>query len=101
MFTDVARTWEKYDIRLVLERNWEQLGPKLQGKLHVFMGDQDTFYLEGATVLLKQSLAKLGSDARVDIMPGRDHFNLLPPELRDHIRSEMVASFQKNHPDGN
>ncbi|MDA1165930.1 MAG: alpha/beta hydrolase-fold protein [Planctomycetota bacterium] len=101
VFTDVARTWEKYDIRLVLERNWEQLGPKLQGKLHVFMGDQDTFYLEGATVLLKQSLAKLGSDARVDIMPGRDHFNLLPPELRDHIRSEMVASFQKNHPDGN
>jgi pimeloyl-ACP methyl ester carboxylesterase len=98
VFTDVTKTWEKYDIRLILESNWEQLKPKLQGKLHVFMGDQDTFYLEGATVLLKKSQAKLGSDARVEIIPGRDHFNLLPPELQDRIRGEMVAAFLKYHP---
>lgn len=97
--TEVAKTWEKYDIRLILERNWKELEPKLRGKLHVFMGDQDTFYLEGATVLLKESLGKLGSDARVEIIPGRDHFNLLPPELQVRIRSEMVAAFEKYHPD--
>ncbi|NQV25639.1 MAG: hypothetical protein HQ518_14875 [Rhodopirellula sp.] len=100
VFTEVAKTWEKYDIRLVLENNWAQLEPKLRGKLHVFMGDQDTFYLEGATILLKESLAKLGSDARIEIIPGRDHFNLLSPELQDRIRSEMVAAFRKSHPDG-
>lgn len=98
--TEVAKTWEKYDIRLILERNWAELGPKLKGKLHVFMGDQDTFYLEGATILLKQALEKLGSDARIEIIPGRDHFNLLPPELQKRIRSEMVATFRKHHPDG-
>jgi pimeloyl-ACP methyl ester carboxylesterase len=100
VFTDVTKTWEKYDIRLILESNWKLLEPKLRGKLHVFMGDQDTFYLEGATILLKESLAKLGSDARVEIIPGRDHFNLLPPELQDRIRSEMVAAFKKHHPEG-
>lgn len=100
VFTDVAKTWQKYDIRLILENNWKELEPKLHGKLHVFMGDQDTFYLEGATILLKQSLAKLGSDARIEIIPGRDHFNLLAPELRDRIRSEMVAVFRRHHPDG-
>ena len=26
---EVARTWERYDIRLILERNWKTLGPKL------------------------------------------------------------------------
>tara|TARA_R110002072_G_scaffold927_1_gene7380 strand:- start:32249 stop:33781 length:1533 start_codon:yes stop_codon:yes gene_type:complete len=98
--TDVAKTWEKYDIRLILESNWKVLEPKLQGKLHIFMGDQDTFYLEGATILLKESLARLGSDARVEIIPGRDHFNLLPPELQNRIRGEMVATFRKYHPDG-
>ena len=98
--TEVAKTWEKYDIRLILESNWKVLEPKLQGKLHVFMGDQDTFYLEGATILLKESLARLGSDARVEIIPGRDHFNLLPPELQDRIRGEMVAAFRKHHPEG-
>ena len=99
VFTDVARTWEKYDIRLILESNWKQHEPKLRGKLHIFMGDQDTFYLEGATILLKESLAKLGSDAQVEIIAGRDHFNLLPPELQQRIHDEMVAAFKKHHPD--
>src|SRR5439155_7770138 len=63
---EVARCWERYDIRLVLERNWKTLGPKLAGKLHVYVGDEDTFYLEGAVVLLKEALNKLGSDAVVE-----------------------------------
>jgi hypothetical protein len=91
--TEVARTWEKYDIRLVLERNWNELEPKLRGKLHVFMGDRDTFYLEGATILLKESLERLGSDAVVEIHPGKDHSNLITPELRNRIRQEMVQAF--------
>jgi Putative esterase len=97
--TDVARTWEKYDIRLVLERNWKTLGPKLAGKLHVFMGDQDTFYLDGATVLLKESLEKPGSDAIVEIHQGKDHGSLMTPKLRRRIRREMVATFLKHHPE--
>lgn len=89
----VARHWEAYDIRLVLERNWDRLGPQLQGKLHVFMGSNDTFLLEGATRLLAESLQKLGSDAVVEIHPGRNHATLLDRELRDRIRREMTASF--------
>jgi len=98
--TAVAKTWEKYDIRLILERNWIQLGPKLAGKLHVFMGDQDTFYLEGATILLKQSLKNLDGDAVVEIHPGKDHSTLTRVgNLRQRIRSEMVDAFLKHHAD--
>jgi S-formylglutathione hydrolase FrmB len=94
----VTKEWEKYDIRLVLERNWPALAPKLGGKLHLFMGDEDTFYLEGAAKLLKESLAKLGSDAVVEIDPGKSHFTLLTPELRTRIRTEMADAFLKSHP---
>ena len=87
----VAKAWEAYDIRLVLERNWPVLGPKLKGKLHVIMGDMDTFYLEGAVKLLKESLAKLGSDAVVEIVPNRDHGTLLDPKLATRIDREMLA----------
>ncbi len=52
--SEIANAWEKYDIRLVLERNWKTLGPKLAGKIHVYMGDEDTFYLDGATRLLEE-----------------------------------------------
>jgi len=85
----VARTWERYDIRLVLERNWPALGPKLKGKLHVFMGEHDTFYLDGAARLLKASLDQLGSDAVVEIHAGKNHGSLMTSELRDRIRKEM------------
>lgn len=69
----VAKSWEKYDIRLVLERNWKTLSPKLAGKIHVYGGGKDTFYLEGAVALLKESLAKLGSDADVRVIPEMGH----------------------------
>lgn len=95
---DTARYWEKYDIRLQLERQWNTIGPKLKGKLHVIMGDQDTFYLEGATKLLKTSLAKLGSDAVVEIVPGKDHGTLLSRDLMQRIANEMAEQYKKHHP---
>ena len=71
------------------------LGPKLKGKLHVYMGDKDTFYLEGATMLLKESLAKLGSDAVVEIHPGKDHGTIMTGTLMKRLATEMAESYQK------
>ncbi len=99
--TAVADRWKPYDIRLILEENWDTLEPKLQGKLHVFMGDRDTFYLEGATILLKESMEKLGSEAVVEIHPDRDHGSLMTAELRSRIRSEIVSAFLSQFPEYN
>ena len=95
--SDVAEEWKKYDIRLYLERNWGRVKDKLAGKLHVFMGDEDTFYLEGATRLLQKSLKKLGSDAVVELHPGKDHGTLMSQELRQRIRREMTEQFLQHH----
>ncbi|WP_417386737.1 alpha/beta hydrolase-fold protein [Gimesia sp.] len=92
---EVAEAWKAYDIRLILESNWKQLAPELAGKIHVFMGDQDTFYLNGATELLKQTLDKLDADAVVEIHQGKDHSSLLTRELMLRIRAEMVQAFLK------
>ncbi len=86
-----AKAWLAYDIRRRVERDWPTRGPHLTGKLHVFMGSADTFYLTGAAELLKTSLQNLGSDAVIEIQPGKDHGTLLTTELRDRIRSEMTA----------
>ncbi|MGQ0579988.1 MAG: alpha/beta hydrolase-fold protein, partial [Betaproteobacteria bacterium] len=91
---DVAKNWEPYDIRLKLERNWATLSPKLAGKLHVYTGDIDTFYLDGAARLLQQSLRDLGSDAVVEMFPGRDH-GTIGGAVRDRIRQEMAAKYRK------
>jgi len=96
--SDVALSWEPYDIRLVLERNWDRLGPQLAGKIHIFMGSADTFLLDGATRLLKESLANLGSDADVEIHAGRDLGTLVTPQLRRRIRREMTEQFLSAYP---
>ena len=56
------------------------------------MGDMDTFYLEGAVKLLKESLIMLGSDTVVEIVPNRDHGTLLDPELAKRLDQEMNAA---------
>jgi len=90
-----AESWKKYDIRLLVENNKDALFGKLKGKIHVYMGDKDTFYLEGATRLLGDTLKKLGSDATVVLFAGKDHSNLMDAELRARINKEMAQTLQK------
>lgn len=55
----VASYWkENYDLRYVLERDWKTLGPKLQGKLHIYCGDMDNYYLNDAVYLMENFLKK-------------------------------------------
>ena len=34
---DIAAKWRQYVLRLSTEKNWQRLGPKLQGKLNICM----------------------------------------------------------------
>jgi hypothetical protein len=54
---DVAKYWkEHYDLSAIMQRDWKTLGPKLAGKLHLYVGEADTFYLDRAVHLLKDFL---------------------------------------------
>jgi hypothetical protein len=53
----VAEYWrENYDLRFILERDWSTLGPKLVGKIHIFAGDMDNYYLNNAVYLTEEFL---------------------------------------------
>jgi enterochelin esterase-like enzyme len=92
---EAVKAWRRYDIRLKLEENWKTLAPKLAGKLHVYVGDSDTFYLEGAVKRLKESLEKLQSDAVVEIVPGKNHSSLMSADMRKRIAGEMAEQYRK------
>lgn len=47
---------ENYDLSYIMRRDWETLGPKLRGKLHIAVGDEDNFYLEEAVMLTEDFL---------------------------------------------
>jgi len=46
----VTDSWrENYDLMYYLQRNWSTVGPKLVGKIHVYVGNMDSFFLDRAT----------------------------------------------------
>ncbi len=53
----VANFWkENYDLRHILQRDWKTLGPKLAGKIHIYCGDMDNYYLNNAVYQMEAFL---------------------------------------------
>jgi len=53
----VAEYWrENYDLSYILKRDWKTLGPKLKGKIHIYCGDMDNYYLNNAVYLIEEFL---------------------------------------------
>lgn len=54
---DVAIYWkEQFDLRHYLEQNWQEIGSKLEGKLHIYVGDMDSYYLNNAVEFMEKFL---------------------------------------------
>lgn len=73
---EVAEHWKKYDMKILLEENWAKLGPKLQDKIYIWMGDMDNFYLNPATRAFDkfiQSTENPKSDATIIFEPMQGH----------------------------
>ena len=96
---EVIDYWKRYDISRTLQQDWGKLKDRLAGKINVFMGDMDTFYLEGATRLLGERVQEMGIDASVEMFPGKDHMNLVDPALKGRIMREMTEALRANHPE--
>jgi hypothetical protein len=77
-----------------LDRNWQSIGADLRGKIHLTVGTDDTFYLDGAAHSLESLLTRLGGDPHFTFLPGRSHFNVYVVgddrwALFDKIATEM------------
>jgi hypothetical protein len=54
----VAQQWKKYDMAETLRTYWPALGPTIGSKLHVYIGDMDSYYLNDAVEKLNEFLSK-------------------------------------------
>ena len=61
----VAEYWkEHYDLTWILRRDWNKgLGRKLAGKIHLYVGDMDNYYLNDAVYLAEEALKSLKDPA--------------------------------------
>jgi len=53
----VAEYWRNnYDLEAILERDWAKLGPQLAGKIHIYVGSDDTYFLNDAVYRMEDFL---------------------------------------------
>jgi enterochelin esterase-like enzyme len=94
---DVVAYWrEHYDLAHICETHWAERGASLKGRIHVFVGTADTFYLDGPAHKFEAVLKRLGADPHFTYIPDRTHFDLYkvgddPQGLFDQIGAEMWA----------
>lgn len=86
---EVAAYWrEHYDLRYILERDWEKLGDKLKGKIHIYCGDMDNYYLNNAVYLMEDFLESTSDpyyDGEVLYGDRAEHCWNGDPEQPNHI----------------
>ena len=74
---EVAAYWkENYDLAYILKRDWKTLGPELKGKIHIYCGDMDNYYLNNAVYLMEDILKETTDphyDGEVDYGDRAEH----------------------------
>ncbi len=75
---EVAAHWrENYDLVHILRRDWSKgLGRKLEGKIHIYVGEADNYYLNNAVYLAQEFLESARNPpygGEIDYQPRAEH----------------------------
>lgn len=70
----VAAYWRNhYDVAHLIANGGRRLKPKLDGKLHLTVGSQDSYYLDGPVRHFEAALKRLGVGADITYVSGASH----------------------------
>ena len=111
--SSVAAYWrEHYDLGHILRRDWKTLGPKVRGKLRIYVGDMDNYYLNNAVYLVEDFLKQATdppADAEVDYGDRAEHCwngDHTRPNAISRLRyaqmfiPRIMDQIRRNHPPG-
>jgi hypothetical protein len=87
----VLGRWKQYDLRDVLSKNWATLAPRLRGKLHIWVGEADEYFLNNAVHLLDDFLqeAKPTYEGSITYALGKGH------DWRGLSEKELIAAMAR------
>lgn len=99
---DIAEQYRKYDIAHLLRESPEKYGPIFKSNIRVRVGDIDSYYLNQAVELLRQSLEEAGYlgeamdwGGYIDIEPRLDHTTINDFDWQARMGEEMIHHFKQ------
>ncbi len=99
----VAEYWrEHFDLLEYLKRNWSTVGPKLVGKVHVYTGTMDNFFLNNSTKELEQWMKTTENPHYEGFFlygDGKGHCWQGPESMAERLK-QMAAHIARHKPEG-
>jgi hypothetical protein len=109
----VAAYWrDHWDLSYILKRDWKTLGPKVRGKLRIYVGEADNYFLNDAVYLVEDFLKTATdppADAEVDYGARAEHCwngDHTQPNAISRLRyaqmfiPRILDQIRRNHPAG-
>lgn len=109
----VATYWrDHFDLMHILKRDWKTLGPKVTGKIHIYCGDMDNYYLNNAVYLMEDFLKNVKNPSANSEVAYGDRFEHCwngDPNVPNYISrlryntmyiDKMLKRMEASHPAG-
>lgn len=87
----VVKTWEDYDLGLFVRKHAKSLAPKIAGKVHVYAGAIDNFYLQDAVNAFGTKAKAVSLPLVAELIPGADHWSIWSPAFTSRVQKEIDA----------
>jgi S-formylglutathione hydrolase FrmB len=86
----IVEQWKPYDMSLFIENNYNKLKESISGKIHVYAGAQDNFFLNRSVRLFKQKVKKLNMfQATVEEIEGANHWTIWNEGFTKRVQQEI------------
>lgn len=91
----VVKRWQPYDLSAFLAKNYKKLSPLLAGRVHVYAGADDNFYLDRSVALMKARMEAIKANVRVELIPAANHWTIWNAAFTQRVQKEMDALLEK------
>lgn len=86
---EVAESFKPYDMGLYIQQNWKKIGKDLRGKVHIYAGADDNFFLDRAVLRLKEKAQSVNADVVAELIPDANHFSIWSPAFTKRVQAEI------------
>lgn len=93
---EVVAQWRNYDLSYFGKKNKKILSKMMNGKVNIYVGDQDNFLLNQSAISFANNLKKSNLPVHVQVIKGANHFTVRNMELTNEIIKEMDLIIKEN-----